>query len=531
MQLVILHYHFRTGGVRRVIELGTAALSSALGSSLREVVLLGGEAPASSWLRMLREQIRPAKVHHHVDSSLGYLAEQTASLPLIRSRLRSFFDLLAGRIDVSNCLVWAHNLGLGRNLLLSRELTQFCKRSNVRLLLHHHDWWFDHRWSRWSEMKKSGYRSIQEVAKILLPNQPFIRHATINHRDFRILNRHFRGRVGWLPNPSSPGSPPSLARQRQATRWIQKSLDQGPGPIWLLPCRMLRRKNVCEALLLTRWLRPEAWLITTAGVSSADESRYAEQLALAAQKSGWRLRLSLLEHAGERAPSVRELMAASEAILLTSIQEGFGLPYLEAAAAQRPLICRTLPNVAPDLDRLGFRFPQAYQDILIDAHLFDWSREQARQKEHFENWQAALPKQVHSLVHSPAWLSRATAPSCLPFSRLTLEAQLEVLSQPVAQSWRRCAPLNPFLSTWRRRAAEGRLQSPPWPIQAGRQLSGAAYAERLLHLAETASPPAAPASPLGPRNVVDSIDSQRCQNQFIRTVSRPDSMFPLLWTR
>jgi hypothetical protein len=30
--------------------------------------------------------------------------------------------------------------------------------------------------------------------------------------------------------------------------------------------------------------------------------------------------------------------------------------YLEAAATQRPLIARRLPNIAPDLDRFGFRF-------------------------------------------------------------------------------------------------------------------------------------------------------------------------------
>lgn len=506
-------------------------MASALGSSLSEVVLVGGEGPPSPWLRMFREQMRPTRVRHYIDSSLGYLAEQTAPLPLIRSRLKSFFDKLAGRTDISNCLVWAHNLGLGRNLLLAHASIQFCERTSVRLLLHHHDWWFDHRWSRWSEMKRSGYGSIQKIAKTLLPNKPFVRHATINHRDFSILNRHFRGRVGWLPNPSPMGSTPLPARQRDANRWIRKSLGEAPGPIWLLPCRMLRRKNICEALLLTRWLRPEAWLITTAGVSSADESGYAEQLAFAARKSGWRLRLSLLHQAGEKAPSVTELMAASEAILLTSIQEGFGLPYLEAAAAQRPLICRTLPNVAPDLDRLGFRFPQAYQEILIDTRLFDWPLEQARQKERFKQWQEALPKQLRNLVQPPTWLSRTSAPSSLAFSRLTLEAQIEVLSQPLTQSWRRCAPLNPFLSKWRRRAAEGRLQSPPWPTQAGHWLSGAAYAARLLRLAETDRPHAAPFRTSRSKRVAGTLKSQHCQDELIRTASRPDSMFPLLWTR
>jgi hypothetical protein len=62
---------------------------------------------------------------------------------------------------------------------------------------------------------------------------------------------------------------------------------------------------------------------------------------------------------------VPELLAASEAVLLTSIQEGFGLPYVEAAAAGRPLIARHLPNIAPDLHKFGFRLPQAYDEILV----------------------------------------------------------------------------------------------------------------------------------------------------------------------
>jgi glycosyltransferase involved in cell wall biosynthesis len=52
-------------------------------------------------------------------------------------------------------------------------------------------------------------------------------------------------------------------------------------------------------------------------------------------------------------------MGISEAVLLTSIQEGFGLPYLEAAAARRPLVARALPNIAPDCASSGFAFPSA----------------------------------------------------------------------------------------------------------------------------------------------------------------------------
>jgi hypothetical protein len=56
----------------------------------------------------------------------------------------------------------------------------------------------------------------------------------------------------------------------------------------------LRRKNLVEAILLTRWLRPEAWLITTGGASSSDENAYAQALHQAAQQNQRRVKVSIL---------------------------------------------------------------------------------------------------------------------------------------------------------------------------------------------------------------------------------------------
>jgi len=97
--------------------------------------------------------------------------------------------------------------------------------------------------------------------------------------------------------------------------------------------------------------RAEGWLVTSGGATSADEQPYTYDLGAAANRHHWRLRLGLLQGDETHKPSVAELLAVSEVVLLTSIQEGFGLPYLEAAVARRPLIARALPNIAPDLAR------------------------------------------------------------------------------------------------------------------------------------------------------------------------------------
>jgi hypothetical protein len=233
---------------------------------------------------------------------------------------------------------------------------------------------------------------------------------------------------------------------RAARAWLSERL-RDDGPVWLLPCRFLRRKNVAEALLLTRWLRPEAWMVTTGGPSSADEESSFARLTEAGCRSGWRMRLGILAEGGGMGPTVAALQGASEVILMTSLQEGFGLPYLEAAVARRPLICRELGNIGPDLRRFGFRFPQAYREIWIDPALFDAKTERDRQAALFRKWRSGLPVACRRWVGAPAFLDggREWRPRAVPLSRLTLTAQLEVLAQPIEKSWSAACGANPWL--------------------------------------------------------------------------------------
>ncbi|MDD3179283.1 MAG: glycosyltransferase [Opitutaceae bacterium] len=519
VKFVIIHNHFRPGGVRRVIEMATPYLVRILRPRVDQVVLAAGEAPDGPWLDRFRAGLGAVPVVCRLEPALGYVAEKRQT-PVVREhRLHGFFEKLFGAMRTEDCVAWAHNQGLGRNPALTRELTRACSRRSIPLVLHHHDWWFDNRWHRWSEMRRAGFRTITQVAETFLPSLPHVRHAAINQADTAILQRHFHQRAGWLPNLADAAPNPAAAQVRQAGRWLTEQLGEA-APVWLAPCRLLRRKNLAEALLLTRWLRPEAWLVTTGGISSAEEQTYARRLGTAARQAGWRLRLGLLSGDENSKPSVPALLAASEAVLLTSLFEGFGLPYIEAAAAHRPLLARSLPNIAPDLARFGFRFPQYYEELLVDPGLFDWSAEHQRQRRLFRVWQEQLPSACRRIAGRPALLEAKGAISPVPFSRLTLTAQLEVLRQPLATSWSLCAPLNPFLAEWRARAARGTLGVTPWPRQAARWLGGAAYAARFTALLS--------ARPTDRLNPAASLAAQR---EFIRQKLCAANLYPLTWCR
>jgi len=79
----IVHYHFRPGGVRRVIELATPHIVRAIRPRVREVVLATGEAPYATWLRNFRASVRPVPVACQVEPALNYFTEQRTAPPAV----------------------------------------------------------------------------------------------------------------------------------------------------------------------------------------------------------------------------------------------------------------------------------------------------------------------------------------------------------------------------------------------------------------------------------------------------------------
>jgi glycosyltransferase involved in cell wall biosynthesis len=516
VKLVVLHSHYRPGGVRRVIELALPALAASRALGVREIVLVGGEAPDPVWRAELTGSLPEIRISFSTSACVGYRAElRRTPAAVTRALRRTLADLLGPPEGKADTVVWAHNLGLGRNLLLARELVRACTRRNVRLLSHHHDWWFDNRWQRWPEIRASGFRTLRSVEAVVFSRAVGVRHATINRADHRILSGALGVRAGWLPNLVIRTAAPAAVAVDAARKWCERQMGEA-APVWLAPCRLLRRKHLAEAWLLTRWLRPEAWLLTTGGVSSADEQPYAQALQAAAKRHGWRLRLGVLAGGDQTKPGIPALLAASEALLLTSLQEGFGLPFLEASAARRPLIARRLPQVAPDLASFGFRFPQSYDELWIAPELFDHRAEQQRQAQRWSTWRAALPRACQALATRPPWLDDPLSPRA--FSRLTLVAQLEVLAHDTAVSWELCAPLNPWLRSARARAARGALSVSPWPRTADQQLGPAAYASRLARLLRQPAPADAASSP------------PSAGRAFLRARLGGGNQYPLLWT-
>lgn len=437
--LVVSHYHLRPGGVRRVIETAMPLLAG--GGRMARVILAVGESAESTWIERLRVSLdgTPLEIRVHPEflywSELGDDArERTKNLPDICKRLLA-------DCSGTDAILWAHNLGLGRNIALASAWAEAVDATGAVFVSHHHDFFFDNRWNRWPEMRSGGTATLDAAAAAVFPVGSRIVHVAINRADHECLAAGFGSGALWIPNAVTPAAHGS-AEAQSALQWVA-SRTGFAGPYWLLPCRLLRRKNMAEAVLLARWLRPEAHIMTTGAPTSAEESNYAEGLALAAAKHGWRLDLGILVDV-KNPPPVSALIAGAETVLLTSLQEGFGLPYLEAASGGRPLLARSLPNVMPDLVSAGLLAPTTYEEVVVPLDLFDSNAEVERQRQRWNTWRAGLPSEAAAFCEEPGFLSQATEP--VAFSRLTFMAQEEVLSSSSEDLHAALAPLNPKLA-------------------------------------------------------------------------------------
>jgi len=167
------------------------------------------------------------------------------------------------------------------------------------------------------------------------PNDPAWTHVVINE----LSRRELAGR-GVVATVEPLRIDPAWAAggRRQTTR---DSLGVAEEQRLLLqPTRAIARKRVADGMGLAAAAGAAYWL-----TGPAEEGFEAELEVILGRSPG-----RVLRGADERGLTMADAYAASDAVVLPSTWEGFGLPLLEAAVARRPLAVRRYP-VAADLER------------------------------------------------------------------------------------------------------------------------------------------------------------------------------------
>jgi hypothetical protein len=134
----------------------------------------------------------------------------------------------------------------------------------------------------------------------------------------------------------------------------------------LYPVRGIRRKNLGELLLLAALSDESTWhAVTLAPQNPAELTVFNRWRDLAREL---KLRC-LFDICGTGGIEFADAVAACQAIVTTSVAEGFGMAFLENWLAGKPLVGRDLPEVTSDAAAAGLVLDGLYRRLAIPL---DW---------------------------------------------------------------------------------------------------------------------------------------------------------------
>jgi len=189
-------------------------------------------------------------------------------------------------------------------------------------------------------------------------------------------------KIFYLPN----GVDKTIFSQKisdQESEIIRKKLNvSDKAKILLYPVRVVPRKNIEEAILLTHFIRQltedEYILVISGKIDKYDplSKLYYRQLKELADLVNFSVIFTKKPYPLEREYnkkgkisqfSIGDIYQISEAVLMTSLREGFGYPFLESWFANKIVIGRRIENVISDFEKSGLDFHWLYNGLPIKA--------------------------------------------------------------------------------------------------------------------------------------------------------------------
>jgi glycosyltransferase involved in cell wall biosynthesis len=338
---VIALLHFSAppvvGGVESVLGRHAALMADA-GHHVRIVAGRGGSTdPRVAFVRLrLADSRRPRIQAARAELDGGRVPDGFDSLVDEATR-----DLAAATADAD--VVIAHNVAsLPVNLALTAALHDLSLRSDgPAIVLWHHDvaavmdGYLDRLHPGWPwDLVRTTWSGTTSVAISAARADAYAQTTGLPVDQIRII-------------PDGIDLAESLGLHPTTARFLA---DRGIGhasPILLAPVRLTPRKNLelaVEVLAVMRRTRPDACLVVTGALDPHDPAArsYLDRIRRLAREGGVDDRLHVLaEWLGGPPPRrlVTDLLRMADALLLTSRDEGFGLPLLESAIHRLPAFC------------------------------------------------------------------------------------------------------------------------------------------------------------------------------------------------
>lgn len=310
-------------------------------------VLAGRGAPWRSDVAFMRlplvDSTDPAVLAVKAQLDRGIVPPAFASLTdEIERQLASALKALGTQVLV------AHNVAsLAKNLPLTAALHRLSQKPETPgLVLWHHD-------LAWGAARDAGGLFPHEPWDLLRRDWPWAQQVAISQArcDDLVALGIPSQRIHVVPNGVDQEGLLKLERQTLAIADVLDFWDADP--LLLLPARITRRKNIEFALHVMarlRTLRPNAHLLVTGpmGPHNPTNRSYFDYLLVQRAELGLEGVVHFLaEKVGGTIPDavIADFYRLSSALFLPSLEEGFGIPLLEAAMTRLPVFCSDIPSL------------------------------------------------------------------------------------------------------------------------------------------------------------------------------------------
>ena len=509
LRLGVLHYHWLRCGVTTVVNNALRAVIAHIPCDHLEIDLISSDANQPHSQTMIDDlcqwatQVHPGRcsINPIELPQLAYHDTPANDRDQLFTEAGEFADTLLNslalhRSTVDNPYVLhLHNTNLGKNPRLTLALKLLADRLESEqlpawILYQIHDFAEDNRPACWAALKTcSGTDDPQLAIEMMYPVSTRIHWATINSADRRRLLSLpvLPEGVTVLPNAvdSETFAAPALSQMstdqlselslppadyaRDLTNRISHFAQANGycfGPvrkILLAPIKILRRKNVAESILLLQALnhQDDCWqLLITLGANSPADITYSQALGNFVRQHQLPVTIGfgsdvlkaghqrIIEDSRVLSYSLIDMLALADAVVTTSVQEGFGYVFHEPWLAGKPLIGRNIPRVTADFTAEGMQLDHLYDHLLIPKAMLGTRWDDLRQTyvEKLNPARAAMGLDPYPAAEAADLIDRRKTCVCPPdnppdphnhpnppiridFADLDLSSQLYILQQ------------------------------------------------------------------------------------------------------
>jgi glycosyltransferase involved in cell wall biosynthesis len=349
MKIIIFHYHLNPGGVTRIIELQAQTLVQQDNNIEVEIITGHCENPA------FFEQM---KVKVSVFPELNYLLPKQTDFKTRYNKINKFFSDICRKENILHF----HNLNLGKNPLVTLAISKMAQ-NGFQVINHAHDFAEDR------PVNENFLKQIiegefkEELSSILYPEFSNYTYAVLNSFDLNRLVEYgvAKSRINLLPNPVDFSASRIPGTKVEWKNEISKELSINPDKkLITYPVRVIRRKNIGEFVLFALLFFEEAnWVVTQPPKNPVEIEPYEKWKEFCKQE-----KIHVCWEAGTKC-DFEKLLKASDFCLTTSIQEGFGMVFLEPWLLGTAVKGRNIPMVTDDIIASGLEFPGLYDRFIV----------------------------------------------------------------------------------------------------------------------------------------------------------------------